>query len=266
MLVFAGSETLLGQSHMGRTVLAGATALAAFLAVGGMATDVYAKARPRSKPVAALRCAKANEVSAIQASAIQQQLMVAALTCNAIENFNAFQNGYNAELRASDATLMKMFKRLYPGRQGEAEYHAFKTRMANDSSVRSIHDNQAYCASAREVFAAALVPARPTLSNFVASIPVKDESPVQSCEITVAAGFAGAPAAATTAGVAVPTPNPLRVAMLIPSDTTVVAAPAAQAAAPEAVAPAATDVAHTEQPQPAKPEEKKDGWLSGIFN
>ncbi len=253
---------------MGRTVLAGATALAAILAVGGMATtDVYAKARPRSKPVAALRCAKANEVSAIQASAIQQQLMVAALTCNAIDNFNAFQNGYNTELRASDATLMKMFKRLYPGRQGEAEYHAFKTRMANDSSVRSIHDNQAYCASAREVFAAALVPVRPTLGNFVASIPVKDESPIQSCEITVAAGFAGAPVAATAAGVAVPTPNPLRVAMLGPSDATAMAAPvAAQTAAPEVVAPAATDVAHTEQPPPAKPEEKKDGWLSGIFN
>src|SRR5271163_3220833 len=95
--------------------------------------------------IGAPRCATSDEVTAIQASAIQQQLMVAALTCNQIDHFNAFQTSYSKELRRSDASLSHMFHRLYGGPQGESEYHAFKTRLANNSSIRSIHDNQAYC-------------------------------------------------------------------------------------------------------------------------
>ena len=84
--------------------------------------------------VAAPKCANSDEVTAIQAAAIQQQLMVAALTCNQIDHFNAFQTTYSKELRRSDASLAHMFHRLYGG-HGESEYHAFKTRLANDSSM-----------------------------------------------------------------------------------------------------------------------------------
>lgn len=221
----------------------GATALATSLALIGSAV-----AAPAS------RCAKTNEVSAIQAAAIQQQLMVAALTCNQITNFNAFQTGYNAELRASDATLQKMFKRLYGGSRGEAEYHAFKTRLANDSSIRSIHDNLGYCRLASDVFAAALVPARPTLATFVAGVQVTESSPIESCELRVAATLKPAVAAAAVDAAPafiVPKPNPLRLAMVVPPPSPVVV-PAAQP-------PAATSA------EPEKKPEEKKGWLSGIF-
>src|SRR5271154_5108563 len=94
--------------------------------VGAMALALVAAA---SGAAGAPRCATSDEVSAIQAAAIQQQLMVAALTCNQVEHFNAFQISYGKELRRSDASLEHMFRRLYAGR-GEAEYHAFKTRLA----------------------------------------------------------------------------------------------------------------------------------------
>jgi hypothetical protein len=141
--------------------------------------------------LAAPRCAKDNEVTAIQASAIQQQLMVAALTCHAIDNFNAFQRGFATELRRSDGDLLKMFKRFY-GRAGEKEYHAFKTRLANDSSMRSIHDNQGYCSAAQTVFASALAPQKPTLVMFVSGVEVQETSPFDSCNIRVAVGLKGA--------------------------------------------------------------------------
>lgn len=156
--------------------------------------------------MAAPPCAKDSEVTAIQASAIQQQLMVAALTCNAVGNFNAFQRGFATELRKSDADLMKMFKRFY-GRGGEREYHAFKTRLANDSSMRSIHDNPGYCAAAQVVFDAALTPQKPTLANFVSGVQVQETNPFSSCNIRVAVGLKGAAAAANTPDV-VPTPKP----------------------------------------------------------
>lgn len=160
---------------MGRTFKLGACALALMM---GQA--------PMGEAIAAA-CARDHEITAIQAASIQQQLMVAALTCNAVASFNAFQRGYATELRKSDADLLKMFKRLY-GRAGEREYHAFKTRLANDSSMRSIHDNRAYCEQARAVFEAALVPHKPTLASFVSGVEVQ-ENPFSSCNLRVAVGL-----------------------------------------------------------------------------
>lgn len=154
------------------------------------------------------KCARPVELSAIQAAAIQQELMVAALTCNEINRFNAFQTSYSQELRSSDASLEKMFKRLFGASSGEAQYHAFKTRLANNSSMRSIHDNPNYCHEAGQVFDAALAANKPTLADFVSGIPVTDPSPVDSCEIKVAVGLVGAKVAPNV----VPKPNPLRLA------------------------------------------------------
>jgi hypothetical protein len=140
--------------------------------------------------VPSAKCARPDELSAIQAAAIQQQLMVGALTCNEIPRFNTFQTSFGPELRASDASLSRMFKRLYGARQGEAEYHAFKTRLANDSSIRSIHDNTNYCQQTGGLFTAALAAEKPTLVSFVSVVQVVEESPVSSCQLRVAAGAA----------------------------------------------------------------------------
>ena len=188
---------------------------------------------------ASIKCAKPPEVSAIQAAAIQQELMVAALTCNDVTNFNAFQTNFSSELRTSDNTLLGMFHRLYGYRKGEVEYHAFKTRLANDSSMRSIHDNPNYCKEASIVFSSALAPEKPRLADFVAGVQVTDDdSPIDSCEIRVETGLKGA-----AIPTIVPQPNPVRVAQLAtdpaasapPTPMTPAAAP--QAPAPDAAAP-----------------------------
>ena len=160
--------------------------------------------------IAAPRCARPEEVTAIQAAMIQQELMVAALTCNEIEHFNAFQTNYGPELRSSDGRLEKMFRRLYGARRGEAEYHAFKTRLANHSSMRSIHDNAGYCRDARAVFDAALVSSKPTLETFVSGVQVVEDYPVGSCKLRVRVGSNNLnPIPDVT-----PRPNPERVANL----------------------------------------------------
>jgi len=152
-----------------RVLGAGALVLAAIVGVGG---EGFAQSR----------CAKPEEVSAIQTAAIQQELMVAALTCNEVSRFNAFQVGFGPELRASDATLAHMFRRLYGPRRGEAEYHSFKTKLANDSSIRSIHDNPSYCQEAGSMLASALVTNKPALATFVgATTVVIDRKPADAC-------------------------------------------------------------------------------------
>jgi hypothetical protein len=177
--------------------------------VGAMALALVAAT---SGATASPRCANSDEVTAIQAAAIQQQLMVAALTCNQVDHFNAFQTSYSKELRRADASLQHMFHRLYAG-HGESEYHAFKTRLANDSSIRSIHDNQGYCHDAGVVFEAALIADKPTLSSFVSGIEVSEQGPIGSCAMSVAVGFSGVPTV-------VPKPNPMRLASAAPATPT----------------------------------------------
>lgn len=197
----------------------------------------------------AQRCAREEEESAIQVAEIQQELMVAALTCHNVTEFNAFQNGYLNDLRLSDSRLLAMFRRL-DGRRGEAEYHAFKTRLANDSSIRSIHDNPGFCAEAKQIFAQAAVDGRPKLVDFAAGVTLYDLTPVQSCaEIEAAAHVPSI----------VPTPNPLRLAAL--SDTAQPAPAATATQQTAAAAPASTTAA-------SKPESQKksDGFFSSIFD
>ena len=181
---------------MGQRTAAGVACLAAlFVGAGAMAAP---------------RCAKPEEVTAIQAAMVQQQLMVAALTCNEVQHFNAFQTNYGPELRVSDARLEKMFRRLYGAARGEAQYHAFKTRLANHSSMRSIRDNTGYCRDARAVFDAALVGSKPALESFVAGVQVVEDYPVNSCKLRVRVGLNSVSAVPDV----VPRPNPERVATL----------------------------------------------------
>ncbi|HEY5337759.1 MAG TPA: hypothetical protein VIJ85_06125 [Rhizomicrobium sp.] len=212
---------------MGLTMKVGALSLAGVM----MAGTAFAK------PVQ--KCAKPEEVTAIQTSAIQQELMVAALTCNQITNFNAFQTGFSRELQASDVTLHNMFKRIFGARAGEDQFHAFKTRMANDSSIRSIHDNASYCHEAETVFAAALAPAKPTLAAFASSVTVQEQSPVDSCEIRVAVSLSGA-----GGSYILPKPKPLTDSTGAP----IVTAPADSPVSTTPVMPAAPAAAPTTTP------------------
>lgn len=69
-------------------------------------------------------CATEGEISAIQVSAVQQELTDAALACGQHETdlFNRFQTIFNRELRRSDAQMLSMFKRVYGSSRGNAEY------------------------------------------------------------------------------------------------------------------------------------------------
>ena len=236
-----------------------------------------------AKHVHKTSCASPTEVTAIAATSIQQELMVAALTCNQIANFNAFQTNFGDELRSSDRALLHMFTRLYGGR-GQAEYHGFKTRLANNSEIRSIHGNTDYCATTTQVFAAALAPNKPSLSDFVSGVTVVDPSPVNSCQMQVPLGLQGAMAAPNIVPrqkpaafedvslVTAPAPSTIppftNVAAPQPS---AIAAPAA-AAVPAAATPAAatagtapaTAPATASATPPAEPKKRKSFF--GLFD
>jgi hypothetical protein len=237
---------------MGKTLRTGACLLA-LLAAG---TDA-ATARHTSN------CANPDEVSALQTSAVQQELMDSALGCgqNFVQKFNSFQTAYSGELRRSDRTLLTFFKRLYGPSKGDAEYNLFKTNMASKAEMRRVHNITDFCTSADLVFGAALAADKPSLTDFVAGVQINDtdDSPVGKCEISVAVTLKGAMAGPDI----VPKPNPMRQAAVeapLPSPASLsLGVPTAAPAPAPAPAP---------EPAPAqKPEEKKSsgGFLSGMF-
>jgi hypothetical protein len=140
-------------------------------------------------------CASAVEISAIQVAAVQQELTDAALACGpkAVASFNRFQTVFNKELRKSDATMLRMFKRLNGSRAGDTAYDQFKTRAIAHAEQRrtkpGAHVN--FCKTADVVFAAALAPDKPVLEDFVSGVPVNEANPVDSCEIKVAVALQG---------------------------------------------------------------------------
>ena len=143
----------------------------------------------------ATACASESEISAIQVSAVQQELTDAALACgpNEVSMFNQFQTRFGAELRKSDALMLRMFKRLKGISQGNAAYDAYKTRAIAHAEQRrtkpGAHEN--FCKTADIVFAAALAPDKPVLEDFVAGVPVQEQSPVDMCEIKVGVSLQG---------------------------------------------------------------------------
>jgi hypothetical protein len=177
--------------------------LGAGVATLSLVGGILAEARPVSSA-----CASAAEISAIQVSAVQQELTDAALACgpNEVALFNRFQTVFSKELRKSDATMMRMFKRLNGNRAGDAAYDSFKTRAIAHAEQRrtkpGAHAN--FCRTADVVFAAALAPDKPVLEDFVSGVPVNEANPVDSCEIKVAVALQGVQAGPDIA----PTPRP----------------------------------------------------------
>lgn len=108
-------------------------------------------------------CARPQEITALRAAAMRQQLMVAALTCREAPSFNRFITSYQDAYLESDHTLLAFFERSGRGDDG---YNAYKTRLANDASLTSLH-NPAFCREAARVFRIALA-GNPPLSSLVA--------------------------------------------------------------------------------------------------
>jgi len=150
--------------------------------------------------LAAAGCARPEDMHALKSAAIQQRLMVAALSCNAAPSYNDYVKSYQKELQAADQALQTYFRRV-SGAQGTTQYHAYKTHLANASSMQSIHNITEYCESTKVMFEASSANAGQGLKTFMAGQDMAVEQEYQPCEVIRTA------VAAPTAAKAVPVPK-----------------------------------------------------------
>jgi hypothetical protein len=130
-------------------------------------------------------CTQAEDAMALKTTALQQELMVAALYCNDVGPYNRFVTSHQRELQDSDATLMHYFTH---GHGGASAYHAYKTNLANDFSLSGLHGMQAYCAAANASFDAAFSSSAQSLAMFISTQTVSGTPTIRSCDTTVAGG------------------------------------------------------------------------------
>ena len=149
---------------------------AAALMLVCMGSNVYAAAATASG------CARPADMNALKTAAMQQRLMVAALSCGETQSYNQFVRSYQTELQASDKNLQAYFRRVN-GKTGTADYHAYKTRLANSSSMAVINDNVSYCANAKASFEQALG-SKVVLTAFTADTAIDQK--FVPCPITTA--------------------------------------------------------------------------------
>jgi hypothetical protein len=114
--------------------------------------------------------------AALKTAAVQQELMVAGLTCHAGQAYNRFVIADRPDLQKSDADLMAYFK----SRDGnEAGYDSYKTKLANLASNKSSAYGSRFCSDTARAFRAS---EGASLKDFVAGHRLLIAAP-ESCAV-----------------------------------------------------------------------------------
>jgi hypothetical protein len=128
-----------------------------------MGISILALAAMTAESYAADLC-DAGAAAALKTAAVQQEMMVAGLTCNQSGLYNRFVVSHRGELQDSDVVLLAYFRSRDGG--SEAGYDSYKTKVANLSAARSAQDTRAYCRVMAREFGMAN---RMSLQDFVAA-------------------------------------------------------------------------------------------------
>jgi len=128
-------------------------------------------------------CAYPGESSALQARVLQTELMVAALTCNQKDKYNAFVRKFNDELTGLGGNLKAYFVRTRGGRANR-DLNELVTNLANEASQRSLRHQTNFCSESIQLFDALLKMEPKGLATFAASRPHADSHGIESCQLS----------------------------------------------------------------------------------
>lgn len=122
---------------MRRTILSGLASIALLAGAVGAAEAAV--------------CATPKEEVALEMRVLQSELMVAALTCQQRDSYNAFAIKFRNDIKKHGKVLRGFFKRHY-GSRSKKRLDRFVTRVANESSQRSMQAAGSYCADSDALF------------------------------------------------------------------------------------------------------------------
>lgn len=98
--------------------------------------------------VQAADCVDAHERDTLTVRALQSRLLVAALSCDAREQYNDFVLRYRPQLATYGKELRAHFRKRH-GKRHERALNTYVTELANGASKVSIADRTRFCAESR---------------------------------------------------------------------------------------------------------------------
>lgn len=90
---------------------------------------------------------------AFHVRALQTELMIAALSCEARAHYNDFATKFQNVLIKQGRALKSRFHQTHGKAKGEKKLNAYVTALANKTSSRQISEGDKYCARAMRTFA-----------------------------------------------------------------------------------------------------------------
>lgn len=96
-------------------------------------------------------CSTQKDMTAYDMRQLQTDLMVASLNCGYHDEYNAFIERFQPELKRNGQNLMASFKQRF-GSDGKALLNAYVTTLANLSSIDSISAGSRYCEMSKNSF------------------------------------------------------------------------------------------------------------------
>jgi hypothetical protein len=105
-------------------------------------------------PAIAQSCVQPSEHVAFEVRALQSQLMVAALSCNQDNAYNAFVRKFQSDLAGSYNTIQSHYRR--GGANGQRNLDQYITQLANAHSQDGIRQGSHFCPNITPLFQAAM--------------------------------------------------------------------------------------------------------------
>jgi hypothetical protein len=118
-------------------------------------------------PAHAAVCIRPGDAAALNAKALQSELMVSALACEEVDRYNAWVRQFEREIVANGATLKHLFRQAY-GSAAETRLGQFVTALANEAAMRSAVEKARFCAGTARVFDRVLIMTGPEFLAYVA--------------------------------------------------------------------------------------------------
>lgn len=132
-------------------------------------------------PVAqAQTCAAPDDEVALRVRVLQTELMVAALSCQQHDPYNAFVTRFQPVLAVHGKALKAYFKRVHGG-GSTAVLDDFVTRLANEASLRGMRNLRTFCEESKNLFQSVLTIDATGLEAFVSAWPNRDAHGVLPC-------------------------------------------------------------------------------------
>lgn len=128
----------------------------------------------------AASCVDRQDKAAFHVRALQTDLMVAALTCDARPHYNSFARKFQNALVDHGVALKRLYRDLH-GPNAEKALNTYITALANRASERSISKRDHYCEKTMRTFSALKNMKPQELASFSMKRPVGDVDVPSTC-------------------------------------------------------------------------------------